>query len=91
MSSARKRAAIHKANIEVEQMRRALRVAEGRAFIMKTAAETLARKCDELQAKIDSLMLEFCPDEMTPEQKARWERNQVATTIDVVLAEKDET
>lgn len=30
-----------------------------------------------LQAKIDTLMLEYCPDEMPPEQMAEWERNQV--------------
>jgi len=29
-----------------------------------------------LQAKIDELMLEFCPNEMTPEQLAEWGRNQ---------------
>lgn len=28
------------------------------------------------QAKIDSLMLEFCPEEMTEEQTAEWARNQ---------------
>lgn len=27
---------------------------------------------EERQARIDALMLEYCPDEMTPEQKARW-------------------
>jgi len=29
-----------------------------------------------LQAKIDALMLEYCPDEMTPEQLANWGANQ---------------
>lgn len=28
------------------------------------------------QAKIDALMLEYCPEEMTPEQIAEWGRNQ---------------
>lgn len=32
---------------------------------------------EALQAKIDALMLEYCPDEMTPEQIANWERHQV--------------
>lgn len=27
---------------------------------------------EALQAKIDALMLEYCPDDMTPEQLARW-------------------
>lgn len=30
------------------------------------------------QAKIDALMLEYCPDEMTPEQLAEWAKNQRA-------------
>jgi len=30
-----------------------------------------------LQAKIDSLMLEYCPEEMTQEQKDSWARHQV--------------
>ena len=30
----------------------------------------------EMQAKIDALMLEYCPDEMTPEQVAEWGRHQ---------------
>ena len=29
------------------------------------------------QAKIDALMLEYCPDDMTEEQVNRWEANQV--------------
>ena len=29
-----------------------------------------------LQARIDRLMLEHCPDEMTPEQKANWKKHQ---------------
>ena len=30
----------------------------------------------EKQAEIDRLMLEFCPDEMTPQQVREWEQNQ---------------
>jgi len=30
------------------------------------------------EAKIDALMLEYCPDEMTEEQTANWARHQVA-------------
>ena len=33
---------------------------------------------DRLQAQIDRLMLEYCPDEMTPEQLSEWARNQRA-------------
>lgn len=31
---------------------------------------------ERLQARIDALMLEYCPDKMTPEQVAEWEHNQ---------------
>ncbi len=30
----------------------------------------------DLRAKLDALMLEHCPDEMSAEQKARWAENQ---------------
>lgn len=29
-----------------------------------------------MQAKIDALMLEYCPDEMTKEQMDNWEKHQ---------------
>lgn len=40
------------------------------------AREALEKKCDALQAKIDALMLEYCPDEMTPEQIEEWGKHQ---------------
>lgn len=33
-------------------------------------------KVKELQARIDALMLEFCPDDMTNEQLSNWATNQ---------------
>jgi hypothetical protein len=36
-----------------------------------------ADRIDGLQAQIDELMLEYCPDDMTPDQMAEWERHQV--------------
>lgn len=41
-------------------------------------AEQAERRAERLQAKVDSLMLEYCPDEMTPEQLAEWEKHQRA-------------
>lgn len=38
----------------------------------KSVAEYIA----ELEAKIDALMLEYCPDEMTPEQIENWGKHQ---------------
>lgn len=42
------------------------------------AIDGLARYAQHQQARIDALMLEYCPDEMTPEQIAEWERHQRA-------------
>lgn len=38
--------------------------------------DTARRDCEALQAQVDALMLEFCPEDMTPEQIARWGRHQ---------------
>lgn len=38
------------------------------------------RACDANQAKIDALMLEYCPDEITPDQLAKWEASQRRAT-----------
>lgn len=38
--------------------------------------ERLRRALASKQAEIDALMLEHCPDEMTPEQRAEWGRHQ---------------
>lgn len=43
----------------------------------------LARHAQHLQSLIDALMLEHCPDEMTPEQITEWERCQKALTPNV--------
>ena len=37
----------------------------------------LAEKVGAQQAHIDRLMIEFCPEEMTPEQRENWARHQV--------------
>lgn len=41
-------------------------------------AHEAQRAINELQAKLDRLMLEHCPDEMTEEQKANWAKAQRA-------------
>jgi hypothetical protein len=45
------------------------------ALVLKIDADI---EIEHLQARIDALMLEHCPDEMTPEQVANWERHQKA-------------
>ena len=38
-----------------------------------------------LQAKIDEMMLEYCPEEMTPEQLAEYEKHQRALAVSEVM------
>lgn len=46
----------------------------------------LADEIERLQARIDALMLEHCPDEIKPEQAANWERHQVAAPNNIDMA-----
>jgi len=39
-------------------------------------ARQLERELAAKQAELDRLMLEFCPEEMTPEQIERWQASQ---------------
>lgn len=55
----------------------------GVQFATRKSNETivdLAKRNCALQAKIDSLMLEFCPEEMSQEQIERWAENQAVST-----------
>ena len=36
---------------------------------------------DSKQAKIDALMFEFCPDEMTDKQLSEWEKHQKISNV----------
>jgi len=38
--------------------------------------DSLHKKLSAAQAKIDELMLEYCPDEMTKEQLVEWAKHQ---------------
>lgn len=40
-------------------------------------ANVLAKQLAACQAKLDAVMLEYCPEDMTPEQVANWEKHQV--------------
>ena len=82
MSSARKRAAIQKANNEANHLRQRLMRAEHHGNVMQGFAEVAARKADALQAQLDALMLEFCPDEMTDAQRENWARHQKPVSDD---------
>lgn len=76
MSSARKRSAIAKAAQEADFQRQRAILAEHHTSVMETFAKAAATKADALQAQLDALMLEYCPEEMTPEQMANWARRQ---------------
>lgn len=57
--------------------------ADGNEHIVRAAeqqAEQLSaakKDADSKQARIDELMLEYCPNEMSPEQIEEWEKHQV--------------
>jgi len=38
--------------------------------------KVLRKKVKHLQFRVDSLMLEYCPDEMTKKQKKNWAKHQ---------------
>jgi hypothetical protein len=44
--------------------------------VLALAEQRHTAKVAELEARIDALMLEHCPDEMTPEQVAEWAKHQ---------------
>lgn len=46
------------------------------SFKVREVIEDLVKELKNSQRKIDWLMLEYCPDEMTDEQKEEWARNQ---------------
>ena len=45
------------------------------------------KECGTKQARIDRLMLEYCPDEMTPEQMHEWSKNQKPVQEPVAVVE----
>ena len=53
------------------------------ADVFRKQRDFAERKIEELQAKIDSLMLEYCPQEMTEEQVANWGKHQVKSDIEI--------
>lgn len=62
----------------------------------EAAADEIVRlraERDALQARVDALMQEYCPDEMTREQRATWAAHQqpvapaVQSAIDAALRE----
>lgn len=61
---------------ELGVLRDALEQEKNRAEQLEAALAGVVWRENAKQAKIDALMLEYCPDEMTPEQIAEWEAHQ---------------
>lgn len=60
---------LRRAREEIERMRQQLRDAS-QIIVDQNRAR------DAIQARLDEVMLEYCPDEMTCEQKANWAKHQ---------------
>ena len=74
MSSARKRAAIQKANNEAEFLRRRLMCAEHHANVMQSFAEVAARRGDALFAALKRIADGPWPDDCEgPEEQCRFD------------------
>jgi hypothetical protein len=76
VSSPRKRASLHKARTEIDYLKQKVAMLQRHNGVLQAFAEEAAKLADSKQAKIDSLMLEFCPDEMTEQQRAEWAKHQ---------------
>ena len=76
LQNARDLAAVKAAHAEaLEEWSRA----EGELKALRSESGPTDRELT-LQAKIDALMLEYCPEDMTPEQVEEWGRHQRAAT-----------
>lgn len=58
---------------------------------MRDQLEAAQRTIGAKQARIDALMTEYCPDEMTAEQWEEWGRNQVPVSPDEGITDERAT
>lgn len=63
-----------------EKLETELTEANARIAEIEAQNARLREDVEAKQAEIDLLMLEFCPDEMTPEQLANWASHQRAVS-----------
>jgi len=64
------------ANKRIAELEAKLARADNNLLAMEQRAETYLLRNKKLEAKIDWLMFEYCPDEMSPEQIKNWGRHQ---------------
>lgn len=76
MSSARKRAALGKANREVDYLKQKLMLTEHHLSVMSTMAKLTAIKHDEKQLEVYELKLKYCPDELTEQEHEFFKRSK---------------
>jgi hypothetical protein len=62
---------------DVESLARTITAYQKQAGEYRERIRELERMNAAKQARIDELMLEYCLDEMTPEQVAEWKRHQI--------------
>ena len=74
MSSSRKRAAVAKANREVEHINQKLMRAQHHASMMETFAKIASMKHDEKQLEIYELKLKYCPETLTEKDNELYEK-----------------
>jgi len=68
--------------IKLEQLKRALIEERHRSNDYAEQISVLQKQLQAKQAKIDALMLEFCPEVITTEQFENWAKHQVKNPDD---------
>mgnify|MGYP001274098739 CR=1 FL=1 len=82
MSSARKRSALNRCQAELERTEARLSLVQHQYAVLQALAESLASICDDRQAKIDALMLEYCPEKISKDQIEAYAAAQRAAAFD---------
>ena len=71
--------------IENAQLKEKLQIRDNQLASKKAVIEELEKEKDHLQFLLDSVMLEYCPDEMTEEQIENWSKHQKKSNLETKL------
>lgn len=74
MSSSRKRAAIGKANREVEYLKQKLMLVEHHKSVMETFTKISALKYNEKHIELHELKMKYCPETLTEKDHELYEK-----------------